>query len=51
LAGILDFREYCNDITNLVTANGYHLFKYLPEITELYFDNCTALTREYNNIN
>ena len=45
--GTIDFHTAGANLTSLGTANGSYLFKYLPNITGIILDGCTALTDSY----
>jgi hypothetical protein len=45
--GTIDFHTAGTNLTSLGTANGSYLFKYLPNITGLILDGCTAITDSY----
>ena len=50
LTGTLDFTPVKNDITNLLTANGSYLLRYLPNLTGLTLDDCDNITNVSNSI-
>ena len=52
LSGTLDFTTNSNwlTITSLKTQNARSIFKYLPNITEVILDGCTALPSTNSNI-
>ena len=50
LTGTIDFTSYAATLPNLVTANGSYLFKYLPNVTGIILDGCTAITNTATSI-
>lgn len=50
MTGTIDFSSAGSNLQSIVTANGSYLLKYLPNITGLNFDGCTALTSTNNSI-
>lgn len=50
LTGTLDFSTAGANLSNLLTANGSYLFRYLPNLTGLNLDGCTNITNVNNSI-
>ena len=50
LTGTLDFSAAGTNLSNLLTANGSYLFRYLPNITGINLDGCTNITNVNSNI-
>jgi hypothetical protein len=50
LTGTLNFTPVKNDITNLLTANGSYLLRYLPNLTGLTLNDCDKITNVSNDI-
>lgn len=50
MTGTIDFSSAGANLQSIVTANGSYLLKYLPNLTGLNFDGCTALTSTNNSI-
>ena len=50
LTGTLDFSTAGSNLSNLLTANGSYLFRYLSNLTGLNLDGCTNITNVNSNI-
>ena len=50
MTGTLDFSTAGASISNLLTANGSYLLKYLPNLTGLNLDGCTNITNVNSSI-
>lgn len=50
LTGTLDFSTAGANLSNLITANGSYLFKYLTNLTGLNLDGCTNITNVHSSI-
>jgi hypothetical protein len=50
LTGTLDFSSAGANLSNLLTANGSYLFRYLPNLTGLNLDGCTNITNVNSSI-
>ena len=50
LNGTLDFSSRAQNLSNLVTANGSYLFKYIPNVTGININGCSQLTVTNQNI-
>ena len=48
MTGTINFSSAGSNLQSLGTSNGSYLFKYLPNITGIILDGCTALTNSYN---
>ena len=44
ITGTIDFSAQGANLPSLVTADGTYLFKYLPNVTGINLDGCTAIT-------